>query len=79
MGFDIRLPIGFLFITLGALLCLFGLVTLGSPIYERSLGLNINLAWGLIMLLFGLVMAYFARQSRNRQVGAEVAPKTPRG
>ena len=79
MGFDIRLPIGFLFITLGVLLCLFGLVTLGSPIYERSLGVNINLAWGIVMLLFGLVMAYFARQSRSRQVRAEVAPKTSRG
>lgn len=76
MGFDIRLPIGFLFITLGVLLSLFGLVTLGSPIYERSLGLNVNLAWGIIMLLFGLLMAYFARQSRRRQVREEVAPKT---
>ena len=79
MGFDIRLPIGFLFITLGVLLCLFGLVTLGSPIYERSLGLNINLAWGIIMLLFGLVMAYFARQSRSRHVREKAAPKTSRG
>jgi hypothetical protein len=76
MGFDIRLPIGFLFITLGVLLSLFGLVTLGSPIYERSLGLNVNLAWGIIMLLFGLLMAYFARQSRRRQVREQVAPKT---
>lgn len=68
MGFDIRLPIGFLFITLGALLSLFGLVTLGSPIYQRSLDMNINLGWGIIMLLFGLLMAYFARrQSPGRQ------------
>lgn len=79
MGFDIRIPIGFLFLTLGLLLSLFGLVTLGSPIYERSLGLNVNLAWGIIMFLFGLLMAYFAKQSRSRQVREEAAPKTSRG
>ena len=79
MGFDIRVPIGFLFITLGVLLCLFGLVTLGSPIYERSLGMNINLAWGIIMLLFGLLMAYFARQSAGRQAREKTSPKTSRG
>jgi hypothetical protein len=79
MGFDIRLPIGFLFVTLGVLLSLFGLVTLQSPIYERSLGLNINLVWGIVMLLFGLLMAYFARRSRNRQVREEVATKTSKG
>jgi len=78
MGFDIRLPIGFLFISLGVLLSLFGLVTLQSPIYERSLGLNINLVWGIVLSLFGLVMAYFARQSRSRQVREEAAPKTSR-
>jgi hypothetical protein len=78
MGFDIRLPIGFLFITLGALLVLFGLVTLESPIYEHSLGMNINLGWGIVMLLFGLLMVYFARQSRGRQVREEPAPKTSR-
>lgn len=78
MGFDIRLPIGFLFISFGVLLSLFGLVTLQSPIYERSLGLNINLGWGIVMLLFGLLMAYFARRSRSRQMPKEAAPKTSR-
>jgi len=68
MGFDIRLPIGFLFVIFGVLLSLFGLVTLQSPIYERSLGLNINLGWGIVMLLFGLLMAYLARRSLSRRV-----------
>ena len=79
MGFDIRFPIGFLFVTLGVLLSLFGLVTLQSPIYERSLGLNVNLGWGIVMLLFGLLMAYLARRSRSRQVREEVAPKASKG
>jgi len=74
MGFDIRLPIGLLFMTLGVLLSLFGLLTLESPIYERSLGLNINLGWGIVMLLFGLIMAHFARRSRSRQVREKTSP-----
>jgi uncharacterized membrane protein HdeD (DUF308 family) len=79
MGFDIRLPIGSLFSTLGALLILFGLATLQSPIYQRSLGMNINLGWGIIMLIFGLLMVYFARRSRSRQMRQEAAPKPSEG
>ena len=67
MGFDIRLPIGFLFIVLGALLVLFGLVTLSSPIYQHSLGMNINVGWGFILLIFGLLMVFFAKRSQGRQ------------
>ena len=77
MGFDIRLPIGLLFTTLGALLVLFGLATRHSPIYrEHSLGLNINLGWGIILLVFGLLMVYFAKRSRRQEVSKEAAPQT---
>jgi membrane protein implicated in regulation of membrane protease activity len=76
MGFDIRLPIGFLFTTMGALLVLFGLATRHSAIYrEHSLGLNINLAWGIILLIFGLLMVYFARRFQRREVRKEAAPQ----
>ena len=67
MGFDIRLPIGFLFAVLGALLVLFGLVTLDSPIYQHSLGMNINVGWGIVLLIFGLLMVFFAKRSQGRQ------------
>ena len=55
MNLDIRLPIGLLFACLGGLLLLYGLAThfTQPAIYERSLGVNINLWWGLVMLLFG--------------------------
>ena len=66
MGFDIRIPIGFLFTCLGALLVLFGLFTMGSSIYEHSLGININLIWGLVLLLFGLTMLGLVLRSRLR-------------
>ncbi len=61
MGIDIRLPIGVLFTLLGLLLCGFG--ALGrSDIYQRSLGVNINLDWGVILLVFGVIMLLLGRR-----------------
>jgi hypothetical protein len=58
---DIRLPIGLLFSAIGALLTVFGL-TSDARIYERSLGINVNLWWGLVMLLFGLSFLAYSRR-----------------
>ena len=55
MSLDLRLPIGLLFLLLGALLGLYGLVS-DPAMYEVSLGVNVNLWWGIVMLLFGAVM-----------------------
>jgi hypothetical protein len=64
MNLDIRLPIGLLFALLGALLALYGLATnfLQPAMYERSLEININLWWGLVMLLFGSIMTWLGRR-----------------
>jgi membrane-bound ClpP family serine protease len=52
---DIRLPIGGLFAVLGLMLAGFGLATAGdASLYARSLAVNVNLWWGLIMLAFGV-------------------------
>jgi hypothetical protein len=59
--FDIRMPIGIMFLALGALLALFGLVS-GPEIYRtHSLGLNLNLVWGAAMALFGAAMLALTR------------------
>jgi hypothetical protein len=55
MNFDLRLPIGALFTLYGALLVLYGAFSDPAQ-YERSLGLNVNLIWGLVLLVFGLGM-----------------------
>ena len=55
MGLDIRLPIGLLFSLIGILLASFGLLG-RQDIYGRSLGYNVNLYWGIVLLVFGLVM-----------------------
>ena len=55
MNFDLRLPIGALFTVYGAVLTGYGL--LGDKAqYARSLGLNVNLGWGVVLLVFGLGM-----------------------
>ena len=66
MGFDIRIPIGYLFTIFGAMLVLFGLLTANADMYKRSLEININLWWGAVLLIFGLLMAFAARKSQAR-------------
>ena len=54
MGLDIRKPIGWLFICLGLLL--FGTGILMPPAdYHKSLGINVDLGWGLILILGGIL------------------------
>lgn len=69
MQLDIRLPIGWLFTILGMVLAGFGLVS-DVSIYERSLGLNINLWWGLVMIAFGFVSLMLARRRARRRTAA---------
>ncbi|MGH8199437.1 MAG: hypothetical protein ACREVO_03615 [Steroidobacteraceae bacterium] len=65
MGLDIRIPIGSLFVVLGALLAGYGLIS-NPTIYQRSLGLDINLWWGVVLLVFGLAMLALAWRSAAR-------------
>jgi hypothetical protein len=66
MNLDLRLPIGWMFSIIGALLTGFGLIS-DDMIYARSLGINVNLWWGLVLLAFGLVMlGLVARTRRGR-------------
>jgi hypothetical protein len=68
MGLDIRLPIGMMFTLLGALLAVYGLATgSDSEMYSRSLDLNVNLWWGLVLFAFGAIMLAFALLSRFSQ------------
>ena len=65
MNFDLRLPIGIMFSLYGAMLVIYGLIS-DMAIYERSLGININLVWGAVMLGFGLVMFWLARRGAKK-------------
>ncbi|MEO7276007.1 MAG: hypothetical protein ABIX28_12045 [Vicinamibacterales bacterium] len=67
MAFDLRLPIGALFV-------LFGVILAGDGLLAQRLvlGINVNLWWGLVMLLFGALMLGFAAGSKK------AAPAAPR-
>jgi len=64
MKFDLRLPIGMLFSLYGVLLVVFGAVS-DRAIYARSLGYNVNLWWGLVLLVFGVLMLLGAVRKRK--------------
>lgn len=80
MGLDIRLPLGLLFSTLGLMLAGFGVIS-EKGIYERSLGLNVNLAWGTVLLVFGIIMVVLgsrANAMHRRNQGRSGPPTAER-
>jgi len=54
MGLDIRWPIGLMFTLIGVLLAIDGAVVKSD--HAISLGININLVWGMVLLVFGVFM-----------------------
>jgi hypothetical protein len=65
MGLDIRIPIGLMFTIFGVLLAGYGAATNGNAMYQQhSLGLNMNLYWGLAMLAFGVLMLVLAKRTK---------------
>ena len=74
MGLDIRIPLGLVFLITGGIMAAYGLMTRGdAAMYARSLGINLNLAWGLGMFVFGLIMFVVGRRQKWQD-----DPVTPR-
>lgn len=67
MQLDIRLPIGALFTLLGVILTAYGLLS-DAASYQRSLGHNVNLAWGVVILVFGVLFLALARRGAGRAI-----------
>lgn len=64
---DLRYPIGGLFTVLGVILAGYGVVTRGdTAMYQRSTSINVNLWWGVVMLVFGLLMLALAARAGRR-------------
>ena len=81
-GWDLRYPIGGLFLGLGVILAGFGFATRGDrAMYAPAGDLNINLLWGVVMMVFGscfLVLA--ARAGRHGSGGTgRLAMQDPEG
>ncbi|GMV05941.1 MAG: hypothetical protein AMXMBFR53_22180 [Gemmatimonadota bacterium] len=64
MNLDVRIPIGLMFALFGIMLAAFGLVS-DPAIYQRSGGVNVNLWWGLVLLVFGACMLWLAWRGRT--------------
>jgi hypothetical protein len=62
MGLDIRLPIGMIFTIFGIMLIVFGIFS-NASLYAQSLGININLIWGAVLLVFGAVMFFLGARA----------------
>lgn len=69
MGLDIRHPLGLLFIVIGALLALYGIVT-DPSVNARSLGYAVNLVWGVCLVLFGVVCLLLALRAKRKSAPA---------
>lgn len=64
MSFDLRIPVGLMFTVFGLILIAVGL--LGGPeLVAKSLGINMNLWWGLAQLVFGALMLAFGLRSKS--------------
>lgn len=67
MSLDLRIPMGLMFTLVGVILTAFGLKTNGdAALYAKSLGINANLWWGLVLLVFGLTMFLLGRRGQKR-------------
>ncbi len=75
--FDIRIPIGGLFLLLGAILSIYGLATKSDlQLYARSENIVINLWWGLTMVVFGAVMLFFGTRAKERPLHSAAGEQT---
>jgi multisubunit Na+/H+ antiporter MnhG subunit len=67
MKLDLRIPLGMLFTLTGTILAAFGLSTRNHPdLYTKSLGIDVNLWWGLVLLVFGVVALTLGRRGQAR-------------
>jgi hypothetical protein len=75
--FDIRLPIGVLFLLLGGVLTVYGVMTRSDvQLYARAENITINLWWGLVMLVFGGLMLFFGRRAKERPLHSAAGEET---
>jgi len=74
MNLDLRIPMGMMFTLVGLILTVYGLATRGSDIYLKSMGINANLDWGIVLLIFGSMMFLLGRAGQKRAASAPPKP-----
>jgi hypothetical protein len=53
-----------MFTLIGAMLVVYGLIS-RPEIYERSFSMNVNLIWGVVLVVFGCSMLWFGRHRES--------------
>ena len=67
MNLDLRIPMGLMFSIIGVILTGFGAATYSNTeLYARCLGINANLWWGIVLLIFGQIMFHMGRRGQKR-------------
>ncbi len=82
MSLDLRLPMGLMFTLTGTILTAFGLATRQNAVlYAKSDSLDVNLWWGAVLLVFGLINLVLGRrgQMRMQREEEQQGPPTPPG
>ncbi len=76
MNVDIRFPMGLMFSITGLILLVYSFFS-NPEMYEKSLGINVNLWWGLALLVFGGVMLFLSYRTMrsNKQDTAPAPPE----
>jgi len=76
MNLDLRIPMGLMFTLVGIILTAFGIATRNdTALYARSLGIDVNLWWGIVLLIFGQIMFQLGRRGQARL--AKLPPPEP--
>jgi hypothetical protein len=66
MAFDVRVPIGLLFLAIGLLVGGYGLVGDPAVLEAHTAGVNIDLVWGSVMAAFGALMLALVGLTRRK-------------
>ncbi len=76
MNLDIRIPIGGLFSLVGLLVLIYGVTTRGDAMYARSLDINVNIWWGVVMTVFGGLMLGFGLRKKAASASSDAPPRS---
>jgi uncharacterized membrane protein len=67
MFYDARISIGMLFTLMGTVLTAFGVATrANTAVYAKCMGIDANLWWGLVLLVFGVVVMFLGRRAQTK-------------
>jgi uncharacterized protein YaeQ len=69
MSFDLRVALGWMFLLTGLFLGFFGFASKDNPsLWVKSLGMDVDLWWGLVLAVFGLAMLAAGKRAQTRRI-----------